>query len=330
MKDLVLLTGLGRSGTNWLLSLLDISSRTHCRNEPNEIENSPLTALDAAIVDPRKDAEYTEKWDAAVEWAATRLGNRDHPPTVAKDHIYSTSSWLGLTTLVRRHRTRGVLSSVMPSWREPEWLMPRWLGSRRRLREAVVVLKVLATAGWVDWLVRSRKDPVILHIVRHPGGFLNSWANRYLAGKDEDHVRKLNIARLKHILGVDDSWSSVFGDIEGMSAHEAELWFWRYSTEGVHRAGLEHTRYHHVIYEQLTADPTSHSREIYDACGLPWNDAIRARIEDSSRNSQKIARAWKDALSPSEVELVEKVLTGSLAEAWWDPALAIPSPSGNH
>ena len=38
----VLIAGQGRSGTNWLLQILDLSSQTHCRNEPNDCIGSAL------------------------------------------------------------------------------------------------------------------------------------------------------------------------------------------------------------------------------------------------------------------------------------------------
>ena len=76
-EDLVLIVGHGRSGTNWLLEMLDLSSRTHCRNEPNVIRDSPLTAIHAELIDPSNDAELDEHWDSAVAWAAERQGERD-------------------------------------------------------------------------------------------------------------------------------------------------------------------------------------------------------------------------------------------------------------
>ena len=40
-----LLLGQGRSGTNYLLHLLNQSPLTHCRNEPDEVEDSALRRL---------------------------------------------------------------------------------------------------------------------------------------------------------------------------------------------------------------------------------------------------------------------------------------------
>ena len=40
-----LLIGQGRSGTNYLLSLLDQSAATHCRNEPDQLDSSALSRL---------------------------------------------------------------------------------------------------------------------------------------------------------------------------------------------------------------------------------------------------------------------------------------------
>ncbi len=55
-----LIAGQGRSGSSWLLDLFDLSSRTHCRNEPNEVRGSRLSALPSADVEESEDQGLQE------------------------------------------------------------------------------------------------------------------------------------------------------------------------------------------------------------------------------------------------------------------------------
>ena len=61
--DYAFVTGNGRSGTNWLLELLDLSPQTFCRSEPSGIETSPLKALDDDRFVKRADQSALDsKW----------------------------------------------------------------------------------------------------------------------------------------------------------------------------------------------------------------------------------------------------------------------------
>lgn len=278
---------------------------------------SPLAEVHAGLADPRNDRLLDSKWEQGVEWAATRFGYRDQIPRVQKRHFHRTSHPLGLTRMVRKHRTRKALRLVMPSLDGEEWRMPWWLGSKRRLEDAVVVLKTLGVAGWVDWIARRRKDLMIIHIVRHPGGFLRSWDRRYLQLKGENAVRESNRKRLKRLVEVDDSWTRKLGDIDSMGPHESELWFWRYSTEAVHRAGFRHHRYRMVLYEDLASNAVDVMKAVYSDCGLRWTPSVERCVTSHAEGSEKLAHAWRESLGSEHKAKVRKVLRGSLMEEWW-------------
>lgn len=139
--DYVLIVGHGRSGTNWLLRLLDLSPVTHCRNEPNEIKDAPLAKLTPSTVARPHEPELDAKWDGAISWAASHIGERDPPVRTRKDHIYELTRRLGLRQILERRKVRTFLSLFMPSLRGSEWPPARWLGSRAAFRRATPVLK---------------------------------------------------------------------------------------------------------------------------------------------------------------------------------------------
>src|SRR3712207_4350983 len=121
--DYVLIVGHGRSGTNWLLDILDNSPRTHCRNEPNEIAASPLAKLPSPYVPGQDLAPMARDWDAAVRWTATHMGERDHAWAGPKDHVFGFSRATGLARTMNR-RPRRIVGTLVPSLRGGEWELP--------------------------------------------------------------------------------------------------------------------------------------------------------------------------------------------------------------
>lgn len=158
----------------------------------------------------------------------------------------------------------------------------------------------------------------MLHIVRHPGGFLNSWRNRYLARRDPEAVSNANRARLKIVTEADPSSAALFGDIDQMCVEESELWYWRYATETIHAAGAALPAYKLIIYEKLAADPVGVARRVYEICGLPWHAAIQETIRKSSSDSTRIADAWRSNMRGESCELLDRIMEQSRMRQWWD------------
>jgi hypothetical protein len=312
--DYAIVTGYGRSGTTWLLELFDCSSETFCRNEPDLIPASPLIALsnDGRLIGGDQD-ELVKRWDAAVDWTARHMGDGDLRIRVPKSYIYAPSGWLGLYRAAHGPKLRPVFAKLVPALRGGEWPLHWWLGSGRRLSRAVPVLKLLGSPGWMVFVLRNRPGVPVFHLVRHPGGFLNSWSRRYLALRERNEVTSANRERLRELASVDSSWGERFGDIDGMSAEESELWSWRYCNEVVHEAGRASDHYHHIIYEDLVRDPIPIMKRLYAACGLRWSKTVERSIESKSPGSPSIASAWRDRLQPEQQELIERLVRSGLS-----------------
>ena len=181
--------------------------------------------------------------------------------------------------------------------------------------------------GWIVWVLRNRPEAHVVHIVRHPGGFLNSLMKRLWSQLDMETVVRDNRERLARIAAVDPIWASRFGDLDTLSPVEAELWYWRYSSETIHQAGEVNPRYQLVKYEELTNDPVEVSRSVYRGCGLDWDDTIERAIRQMSGESQAIARAWEQKLNSEQIAAVQGILPDSLMRDWWDETGRIPSRS---
>jgi len=318
----VIITGHGRSGTNWLLSLLDASPDTHCRNSPYLNPESPMAKLPSRFVQRDEIDGLDSGWDEAIAWSARHMGAGDQRIPVAKRHLHRLSCRLGLASALYYGKTRRLLALVTPGLRRKEWAVPFWLGKNESLASALPVLRTSQVPGWVCWALAHRPEARVLHIVRHPGGFLNSWRNRYLKNLDPGEVRVANLARLRDVAQADAAWAAKFGDVERLSLEESELWYWRYATEEIHRAGAGRESYRLVVYESLVADTVSLARTLYAFCGVDWSAAIAAHIARGTRQSQQIAGAWRTRCSAGDAALIDRILADSPMHAWWDDGLA--------
>jgi hypothetical protein len=318
----VLISGHGRSGTNWLLSVLDKSPYTHCRNEPSHLRGSALAALGKGSVVHEEMPNLEAGWDDAVDRASRSFGMRDHPFPVRKQHFRGTAQALGMVRAARAKRLHAWLGRLSPSLGKEEWPIPSWLFSRGGAETLMPVLKLNLVPGWVVWALQNRPQARVLHIVRHPGGFLNSWRNRWLSRADPDQVMRDNHRLLKTVAKAAPEWAIRFGDIESLSVVESELWYWKYANETTYALGSCSPNYKLIIYGDMVADPVGVAREVYGHCGLPWDADIESSVRSDSRDSSRIAAAWRSSLTSEDVACVERALEGSPFRGWWDAVVA--------
>jgi|SRR5450759_295647 hypothetical protein len=157
----------------------------------------------------------------------------------------------------------------------------------------------------------------VVHIVRHPGGYINSWLNRFVSYKNPSEVTELNRRRLFDISDADPEWKQRFGDIASMGMVELELWYWRYATELIDHYGSKSPNYHLVVYEDLAHDAVSKINKIYDAARLPLTDDIQSKIEKECRSSFIIANNWKNKLPIEYQKLLDPILQDSPLNKFW-------------
>lgn len=318
-----LLIGQGRSGTNFLLSLLDQSPATHCRNEPDQLDSSALAGLSEFRFFVSDAARLAPLFDAAVRRAARCVGPRDHMADVEKDWLKRGRRRAGYFFLRQRYRAVERLIHRRKPMDGKELVYPSWMVDGEALVAGFHVYKLNAAVGYGAWALRERPSTRVIQIVRHPGGFLKSWHKRWVKGEGGQQRgtgnadRLVDEDRLREVARHDTRWARILGDIDAMGRAEGELWWWRYVNETLHEAGKGRANFTFALYEDLARDPVSVSRRVYADCGLPWSPDIEARVRSIAHGAETIARAWKDELQPDMIALVEKVLGGSPMESWW-------------
>jgi hypothetical protein len=334
LKRYVLIAGQGRSGTNWLLEILDRSPRTYCRNEPNECIGSALDALpEGGVAFPELESKLGSMWDTAITRASNSFSDRDLRINVYKDYFSRPLQRMGLVRVVGGPRCRNVLGSVIPSFRRTEWPIPSWLQDKRQQEPALPILKLNMVPGWIVWALRHRPEAQVLHIVRHPGGYLNSLISRWWSSvPDMKAVEQINRERLIQVAAADRTWGERFGDVSALSPVETELWYWRYACETIHQFGEGNPRYQLVKYEELACNPVETSRAIYQRFGLDWDDAIEQAIRQSSLDARASVSAWRSKLNAEQIATVDWVLRDSSMRDLWsgtEPAAGGPNGAAN-
>lgn len=320
-----LIVGGGRSGTNWLFDLLNLSPLTNCRNATyNALPNSTLAALLRGFTPLTDFCELEQHWDSAIRELRYRMGALDGPIPVRKAHFVSWAESLGVVDLVSRRRLRQMIAPLLASLKGDEWSIPTWMIHHSALDEAMLVLRTGPSISCLEWILSNRPHVPVLHMVRHPGGFLNSWLSRFAMLSDLDEIRRQNALRLEEVKQAAPSWGDIFQDIGNMSHKESELWYWRYATETVWQLGRNYSHYKIVLFESLASNTKETLRSVYAHADIDWDEKIvqdgpinRSRFTGKPVTANAIANAWHSKLAPEDIALVEKVLEGSpLVEFW--------------
>ncbi len=288
----VLVVGHGRSGTNWLLDILDASSVTHCRNEPNEVRDSALECVNSLWYSKQALDEVALFWDQRVSLAKISRSERDHHISTSKQHIHHLSQKTGLASFPVRPKIRKFLSLFLAELRKGEWPVPPWIVNRQSLEESCAVLKINMLAGWfINWHVVQYPHIPILHIVRNPKGYLNSSVRRFFSqcsASDLEKEREFYTMMLRTAVSIAPKWKDVLGDIDEMSLLEAVAWFWRLNNEMIYLGCKSYDNYRLIIYENIVAQPLEQARQIYEFCGLQWSEQVTNNILKMSRSPGKL------------------------------------------
>jgi len=293
---LVVVTCAGRSESKWMLRLMDFHPQTLCRNEPDR--------MTPAI----KDASVSDwaEWEHLGMSIGPRIGFVDRPPAMPKDYMRGWVKATRADKLLYAHRFQKLTG------RYPEGRHPGLFYNAERIAEAQRVLKLINARHLVCRLLTETDHIPIIHMVRHPGGMLNSWLNRFAPTKGESDLINTQRQILRRIHESDPAYERITGPTDSLDLAELKLWSWRHAQDSILRLGAAHPRYISIVFEQLSSNALELMAPVYAMCGLEYTDAMRELIRAETSRSKDIAGAWKDRLPREYVELVERVLESSL------------------
>jgi len=309
--NVAFILGMGRSGTNFLLDLIDSSPFTHCRNEPDELSGGALESW-AEWKIHRSLLGARDLW-GDLRRAIVCGGERDRPIPPFKAWVRSAAA------APAKALSRTTLRKLVPGLGGSEYHLPAALVRHEELAAALHVLKINAAPSVAEVFIEAAHgvdipSARIVHIVRNPAGFLRSWRRRWLAEHDEERVLAANLERLEEVRRLDPEAGALIDLIPDPNVHEAELIFWRYCTQRIRAAGVGRDTYLEVSYDELARSPLSSLREVFTHLDLPWTDEISARVEEMTGSSVDIASAFQAELDEEAISTFERTLGPELCE----------------
>lgn len=320
-----LILGQGRSGTNWVLDVLDASPRTFCRNEPDLCMPSFMDPLPVSWRIGAEGARLAKWWDTVAEQTATHMGDLDHRLDHPKDYVHPFAQRTGIAQLSARPRARQIASRVLWSWADGEWKMPRWVGNLDA-PNTVSIFKLVQCYNWAAWVLDNRPHIPVIHVVRHPGSRHESFLRRYLAMADPEQTRLEKIEQLR-TLAKNEALQGRMGRPDDLTLEEAETWFGVYQMELIEQRAAYLPQYLRLRYEDLVTEPEQTVATLFDHLGLALTSDVRDRIDQArgasvfgevSVDVDERLHGWQDRLDPEVRERIEAVLATSAIASWWD------------
>lgn len=310
----IILSGNGRSGSNRLLDILDQSTETVCRNEVNAISGGDFNAIKGAIFDDELPPSARQSLDVAIAKAPYRRSARDRFDQLDKDFLgpgATAGQWLLSKSKLRRALAQfGLLEG------SKEWPVPRLYLDAEKVRHAKLVLKLNACPAWTVALHDTDQSVRVIHNIRNPQDYLNSWFNRFAIGANLSIFR----SKIQDVPKIFDYFGAVYPDRLSVLSHEhlveIELWRWRYVNERLYNGLKGSDRCAIVTYSEIERDPIKAAERILHFSEIPLDTSTKRKIAEISNTL---------FVKPHTEHLDEKLCNRLMDEILGDsPLLQIP------
>lgn len=308
----VIITGHGRSGTNLVLDLLDCSSTTICRNEPNEVTRSSFRNLKDGFFPPDNPEEDAPEFGRVLAASKERMSPRDRFPVDYKRHYRNRFGLKRFLDIRGRRPGRRALALLRGADYSEEWAIPHVFYDIDAFKAALPVYKILLWSGRIAASHDVLTGQKVIHVVREPRSFIMSWYARYVVavhgGEQKvfyDNMRSAqDISRHYGHDPIDMRAFSVPGLIE------SELWRWRYVNEHLYDALKGSPRYLPVTYATVMSSKPEAARNMAAFCGLDYDPAFEKRVRGNENTL--FAKRQDPILDRNMVDdLIATVMEGS-------------------
>ena len=251
-----------------VLDMYDLHPNTHCRNEPDG--GTLLDGVEQFFAVDVPDG-FQEKWKAALGHVAATSGKRDRLP-VRDKHFLKPG-------LVSQFMNWGQSKRRMRPWLglgDDDWPCPVSVYDRAAFARALPVFKIIVSGS----VVLAHEDPgqILVHVMRRPDAFLNSWYNRYVirSGRRPETLFAESEPVRTRVLAHYGADPAPFETYSLQKLLESELWLWRYTNDRLY--GLKGSpRYLPLIYDDIRKNPVETAEAIYRHAGLDYDQALLDR-----------------------------------------------------
>ncbi|MDR4515912.1 MAG: sulfotransferase [Nitrosomonas sp.] len=312
--DKIFIFGLARSGTSWLGSIFDAHPDTIYRFEP-----------DASLFDQNlpyifSDEEVPEYLERARKYALKLHDVKDvrtngRPPFFRKTYRPALLHFLRILWSYMA-RSFGRLAGTRIA---RKIIVPDFIANRQNM---VSVVKCVDSPGRLFLMASTLPECKFVFIIRHPCGVVNSW----LRGAEQGKITKPKAY---------DDWLKINGarrrglgktDLAALSQLEIGSWSWLLHNESVLERTSQLQNVRLVNYDDLCRDPVSKTKELFEWCGLDFNEQVRGYLNKSLSNTDTqqdyyalvqqpeiAANKWRTQLTDEEKMRIKEIVADSEA-----------------
>jgi hypothetical protein len=309
--DRVLLVGVARSGTSWLIRAMARTPGTLHYYEPDNVDADPTgmrpvgrSGFGPYPVIPPGDSggAFRPLWDAAFAGRLPKVQGIDKGAKLS-----AVRAVLKLPAVVREPLI-DIGSRVLVA-------LP---GGPER-----TAIKTIYGAFSLDWLV-DRYEPRVVVLQRHPLNVVSSWRELQIPDFDLT-TRPALLARYRDRFEGDPLDA-------GASDLTKKAWQVGLLTTAIGDSLDRHSGWLVVNHEDLCADPASRIREVCERVGMPWSSDVERFLDESNRPGQGLnpvrvtkdqPNRWRGRLTDDEVEEITSVLSRFPRRGW----IREPSPA---
>lgn len=305
----LIIAGNGRSGSNRLLDFLDKSTLTICRNEPNKIVGGEFFDIGHEYLAQGFKHDQLDQLLLALHRATIRRSSRDRLDF--KNKTYINRSGKVLLPLMEKQKIRQLLMGLSIIQDQNEWTLHHSFMKPEIFPQSLLVLKLIACPVWAKALIKKSPHIRILHNIRNPIEYLNSWYNRFILNGVGYKSFKQNFSDMPKIFEyfgkpIPTGLDSV--TVENLV--EVELWRWRYVNEFIYNHAGCSDRYLMVTYADIEHDPKVVLKKVYDFANLTLDDKMLESVH--SMKNKLFSKPHTDRLDQALcARLLGKVMTGS-------------------
>lgn len=330
LNDAILVFGLPRSGTSWLGKIFDSQPDTLYRHEPDT-----AVKADAIPLTPTVD-ELDSYGTALVEYLNEMVDVRSTKVS-AKLPVFP-KSYLG--PLRYQARQTAIWAAKIGSRLFGELSIPDLMTGREK-RDVRLVWKSIESLGRLGMLSRLSRDFRIIHIIRHPCGFIASTLRGEAGSKFVSATPAAENRRVfEMLLSTEPARARglTIGKLADLRPEERLAWRWLLFNE---KAMLDAETADNCLtlrYEDLCADPMTEARRLFAFAGLDWAAQTESFVsrtvsrDDTAyyslyKNPLRTANRWRDDMARDDIERVRAIVAESRPGLLYAQDFAFPGDS---
>lgn len=316
MQRTVAILGMSRSGTTWISKVVDSSPDVFYLHEPDYVVPVNCVPLVTSVEDVAVWGGYIQDYIAGFRGVCSARSVLKKP-MFPKKYLDGVSSRLGFAWFTARLRIDQVVSRLTGGSPTRSW--PDSVD-----RAKVVAWKSVELTGNLGVFLRALPEQQVLHVIRHPCGFVDSLIRGENKGLLEtkvpvtedaglfDFATRTGVARKLGIRTCD--WST-------LSKVERMAYFWLCMNEQAAEDAEGMSNCMQVYFDEFCIKPLELSKQIFDFFGLPFTQQTENFLATSSvvskwsnyfsvsRQSEQVPGSWVGRLEADDAKAIIKIAT---------------------